>query len=250
MEIENVINKQPEKENRKINFYIPEISALIIIFGLARQLLYYSNFNLPIKYFIGISELGLIIADNIFVQTIIVIVAIFWADTESNKKRLSKNNQRLVISEKNVKIVTYILILIILIVLGYFIVTGKHFYNQIFLIAIFVYLVLLSIVVDDNSRLKNYLVTNKLFLPFLIVLGFSVNLIGSISTELESVEKGKYFGTKITMNDSTKYTSNRNSYFIGKTEKYVFIYNAGDTTTTILNADDIKIIDLKISKQK
>src|SRR6186713_2761629 len=46
---------------------IPQLSIAIIILAIIKMTLYYYNFDVPIKYFIGISELGLLIADDLLI---------------------------------------------------------------------------------------------------------------------------------------------------------------------------------------
>ena len=52
---------------KKLGLGIGELTAIIIILGISKQLLYYGNFNLPIKYFIGLSELGMLISNDLLI---------------------------------------------------------------------------------------------------------------------------------------------------------------------------------------
>jgi hypothetical protein len=61
--------------------------------------------------------------------------------------------------------------------------------------------------------------------------------------DARNVMNGKYIGTKIFTNDST-YTSTATNYFIGKTDKYVFIRNEPDNSCLIIQSESIKKIIL------
>ena len=77
-------------------------------------------------------------------------------------------------------------------------------------------------------------VTSLTIASLLAVTGFNI----------ERVEDGKYDGTIIKTEDSS-YVSNRESFFIGKSEKYVFIYNTKDTSTLVIPTESIKQMRIK-----
>jgi len=79
-----------------------------------------------------------------------------------------------------------------------------------------------------------------LFLTLIALIGLSV-------FEVEQTENGKYKGTIIKTTDNT-YLSIETSFFVGKTEKYLFIFNKKDTTTFILPAESVKSILIKENK--
>jgi hypothetical protein len=56
---------------------------------------------------------------------------------------------------------------------------------------------------------------------------------------------GHYNGTFIHLKDDRCYTSNDSLFFIGKTEKYIFLHNKKDTSNMIIDVDDIKTFILK-----
>jgi hypothetical protein len=74
-----------------------------------------------------------------------------------------------------------------------------------------------------------------------VFLAFYV--LSATSNQIHFVETGKFNGTKIYTADST-YTSTDSSYFIGKTEKYVFIYNTKNKYTRIIPSESVLKIDL------
>jgi len=91
--------------------------------------------------------------------------------------------------------------------------------------------------------LFKYLTKTGLFSIIILAL-FLAALIFKTGVEIEKVENGKFAGTKIITADTT-YTSTKTYYFIGKTEKFVFIYNANDSTTNIIATESIKLMILK-----
>ena len=52
---------------KRISSLFKEATVLIIIFSLSRQLIYYTSFHVPIKYFFSFSEIWLTLANDIFI---------------------------------------------------------------------------------------------------------------------------------------------------------------------------------------
>lgn len=50
---------------KKIVEHIPVLTALIIVIGVIKLTLYYQNFGISIKYFIGLSEIATTVADDL-----------------------------------------------------------------------------------------------------------------------------------------------------------------------------------------
>jgi hypothetical protein len=74
---------------KKITAYIPLLAVLLIVLGLCKQFIYYTNFNVPINSFIGLSEIGILISDDLiinipFFASFIAIISAVDFDIKSN----------------------------------------------------------------------------------------------------------------------------------------------------------------------
>jgi len=83
-EIEENLVTQNEKESSyeselKVVFSnIPLLTVIIIVFGLIKETVYYYKFGISIKHFIGISEMGVVIFDDLIYSIGGVIQYIFY----------------------------------------------------------------------------------------------------------------------------------------------------------------------------
>ena len=92
---------------------------------------------------------------------------------------------------------------------------------------------------DDYDRSGILSARNFSFMS-VFVFASSVRL----TTDITSIETGKYKGTIITTSDIT-YISNDSTYFIGKTEKYVFIYKSKENGTLVIPTESVKQMFIK-----
>jgi hypothetical protein len=77
---------------------------------------------------------------------------------------------------------------------------------------------------------------------FLVLFVFVLSL--RLWNNLDAVHKGKYNGTTIITQDTT-YISSSSSFFIGKTDKFAFIYVAKDSGTIVVPIESIKKMFIK-----
>ena len=223
--------------------YLKEASVLIIILALTKQLVYYNKFNIPISYFFGFSEIWLLITDDMFYLLGIAVVFLWGFDT------IRKNEQsKLKIGNKKPDTLGKVFNIVLkVIILGYT-----------------VYGIIALFIAPDYSSKVNGAITALLCTTLFIILlknndGSRFNSTGfamlsgviifmfvtlKINFKIKSVENGKYKGTIIKTADST-YISTDSSFFIGKTEHYVFIYNKKDSSTEVIPAETIIKMKLK-----
>ncbi|HPH32317.1 MAG TPA: hypothetical protein PLB49_10715 [Chitinophagaceae bacterium] len=83
-----------------------------------------------------------------------------------------------------------------------------------------------------------YLITALLILPFL------TKVVEAISIR----DYNRYQDAELILKDSTIITSTDSSYYIGKTQKYVFYYNRNKDQTTIYPMDEVKSVKVKFPK--
>lgn len=223
---------------KQISNNIPLISIAIIILGLIKEFIYYGRFNVPIKYFLNISELGLIISDNLLLLSPAIILLAIGLRTHTQNIELTEEQQK---QEKKDVIFRIIFWTILFIIIAFFGFYFKEYYLQVIMICglIFISLIIIPIFfIDINSPLQKTFINVFAIISLILIIIF----IGSLETY--TVDKGKYSGTQIYTRDTT-YTSSDTSYFIGKTEKYIFIYNKFDTTTLIIPSESVTKIVMK-----
>ena len=86
--------------------------------------------------------------------------------------------------------------------------------------------------------------TESNFIAFCLFMLFFM-LAFMIKRDVSRAKRGLYKGTIVTTKDST-YISTDSSFFIGKTENYVFIHNLRDTSTEIIPSESIIKISMKM----
>lgn len=235
--------------------YIPAISIFIIVLALLKQIVYYLNFDVPIKYFMGISELTVVISDNLLLAipvTLFLIMLFFVIDKQESKAVESSEEERERIKKKadfarkiNKKI-GKVLIAMMVITLSLLFFADSYIIKVIIILSFSYQLLFYFPVFFLDKTLK---IDRKLGeIKTLFVVYFCSFYIVLISVfEISKVEKGFYTGTQIVTQDST-YLSTSHSYFIGKTENYVFIHNKKESNVLILPAESIKKIILKSNR--
>jgi hypothetical protein len=264
---------------KKLTLTIPQLSVLIIIIGIIKQIIYYNAYHVPIKYFLGLSELGVIISDDLIYVIIIVtissVIGLFFTrfysgfdkkrdgkifDEIANKIKLEgKSKEEIhteIVSEYSKKsskvyripnLIFKILSIASFIVIMFMIFQTNLYYKRLDYSTLLIFSSELIIISFISFATLYKLFGKSLAIVIVIALSFNLftTLLTRISNEIESVENGRYTGTIITTKDEKSDTSNATHYFIGKTEKFVFIYNKKDSTTAIIPTDDIKKIILK-----
>jgi hypothetical protein len=150
-------------------------------------------------------------------------------------------------SKDKASIIFSILILIANAVLIIWGLLEKEYYRQIVNSAYTYFL--LFITIRQTKFIKEFFEMNKEFSFFLLFLASTlIHVVNTTSRELKSVINGKYDGTKIVTNDTT-YISSKSCYYIGQTDKYLFMYQP-PKLCIILPTSTIKQIDFYIDKEK
>lgn len=257
------MSKEVQDEEMRFNVkniisHLPLFTVLIIILGIIKQILFYTNFNLPINSFLGLSELGLIISDDliVYVPVVLIMLSIIFYFPINNKTTIKKgqeilNGEEIDKQVKSLKKDLQRFLLLPRILLGFMLTFGIYkitnavnFYEKIFVAALLQFFVLFAIIVFVQSYFLKHVSRHSSFVALMFFSMLITFLLIGISTEIHKVEKGKYAGTIIKTTDST-YISTDSSYFIGRTEKYLFIYNSKDSSALILPSEAIKSILIK-----
>lgn len=234
---------------KRLGSLLPVLPILLIPISLTKQILFYYNYNVPIKNFIGLSELGLLIADDILiVMPIFILIALFTVvfheikSLRDKKKQEAPNKPQL--KRKTWFKVNYVFLLIGVICLIYLLTSPQFYFVK---IAILINVAFLLLCVILFFLRKYYLAIFPSFLERLLFLCIFFTFLATtyqLNFEIVKIETGKYTGTHI-RTANIDHTSSALSFYIGKTEKYVFIYNKKDSSTDIIPTDDIIEFKLK-----
>lgn len=222
---------------------LPLFSVIIIVLGITKQVIYYSNFNLPIKYFLGLSELGLIVADDLlkfsFIFICLFLSNIYTASnfTDIKPHTTSLNNQYLF------KAIVLTVFAIISGFIAYKLFHVKFYFVRVIYLTLLITFLAMVLVIMESPKIVGYVSVKKFYSIFFLI-SITLALIGTTAFEIDDVDEGKYKGTIIKTSDST-YISTDSSFFIGKTEKYIFVFNKKDSTTSIIPTESVKTIIFK-----
>jgi hypothetical protein len=238
-------------EWKKYGISIAHFSIGILITGLVYQISYYWYFSLPIKYFINLSEIALLVSNELFLFTgsafsIGIFLIEYWLRRIEKRKQTSEAKEEITgkkviksLLETVARINIYCLPVILLLFL--FLPIDKKimlWYTGLTVLAI----PTLSQVIAKRIYESLSVAQHYIFLLSTVLLGTTIILAGSYAY---NTQKGKYNGTFIHLKDDRCYTSNDSLFFIGKTEKYIFLHNKKDTSNMIIDVDDIKTFILK-----
>ncbi len=235
-----------DKKTEKLEINLPLLSVMVLILGLLKQILYYGNYNVPIKYFIGISEIGALISEDLVFILIVFIAIIFYTAIRYNepliptptKREANLETRNDEPSKRDWFIVIYVLISIISITVLLFIFRQYHQQLLISIVSLIIALPFFESVLLDNFSPK--LSYALIFFYFLVV-----SVMFKTVFDIDSVSRGKYSGTAIKIGDSKELISNDSLYFIGKTDKYLFFYNSKDTSTEIYPTETVTFFKIK-----
>lgn len=215
---------------------LKELSIGIIILGLARQLLYYKNFGLPIKYFLGVSELWLVISDDL----IFIAPFIFFMLFLNHKMKDTVETNILIKSTLTDKIVIGVYIGIGITLLVAFFLTSS--YQEKLILGLANVIFIISFIAPFLPGYFN--ITLKQYFPFFSISLFICMIIFMGILDIRRVEHGRYTGTIVTTEEK-KYISNDSVYFIGKTDKYVFIHYKLKKSNIIIPIDLVTEMEIK-----
>jgi hypothetical protein len=193
----------------------------LILMGVIKLTSYYYQFNIPIIEYLKLSEITTLFLSNIATYLIFMAIVYFILLSSLTKKYW---------------VMAAILGVALLIV--YLINEDLSFNSSKITILICVTVIFTSSLIYkiDISSKNTYF-----FLVYVFLLILSAISISSYS-DAEDVKKGHVFsGTEITFTDTT-IKSTDSFYYIGKTEGYIFFYDATTETPSIYNAENVKKI--------
>ncbi len=251
---------------KKIQQLIPILSIYVMALALLKVYIYYNNFNIPIKYFMTISELTInIFEDLIYIFPPLVILYFFTEKAEpkidlTETKNKISDSLSLNFKNKNWKEIIrlllkriwawIILICFLLLFIGfplYLILFGKNYTDKIGGFAFLGGIIILFLLITKVERLITFLTIDGLILSTIIFL-LTWFFVIKILSDIQNTENGKFVGTKVITEDST-YISTQDHYYIGQTSTYIFLFDKTLNKPTIIPASKIKRIDLAIKNK-
>jgi hypothetical protein len=239
---------QPKKESSWKTFkeYIPYLSGLIILLGLIRQMIYYYHYNIEIQNYIGASELLLAWADEsilffYFILPLLFMLNLYAKYQNDFQKFLKLRTLRTIY----IYTLSVLLVFIVLSILDSYIVFKRptlFFFKMasLLLLLVGVFNVIVAecasvLFKSNNIIIFKFVFASCSFLAFIFLL---------TNQSIKNVDNGNFIGTTIVTKDST-YISDRTHYYIGKTEKYYFIFNKDKKTTLIIPEREVLKFELK-----
>jgi hypothetical protein len=228
---------------------IPYLSAVIIIFSLIKQALYFGQYDVEIQNYIGIQELLLPISSLSLFDLITFIFPLLAFNINLNQivplEELKDGTPHRWKKYLHILISMGIVFIIIVVLLHYN--ANPQIINSLFgFIFIFSYPIMYVEFPILYFRMykKAFQIWKLKVFYYLICVVFFINQ--SVLKETYDTNKGKYNGTQIFTKDSI-YISDKSNHFIGKTEKYFFIHNK-DNSMLILPERDVIKFNLKVNE--
>ena len=251
----NTEKKKSENAIQKFTHFLPLISGLVICLSILKSIIFFNHFNIPIKFYLTLSELPIIIAGDLFLILPLLIFGLLTANINVVfiEKKLIQRRLELLRKSGRTKV------------------SKKYspFWNRFIMITIFigiVWIIILSICEKNYGEIyigiccigtlliAFYFTLLYEFpwmpLPSLVPIFYSMHVLlcfgifFAITTmEIQNVDNGRYTGTKIVTKDST-FKSTDSAFFIGQTSNYIFFYNKKDKHTSIIPASELKEIEL------
>lgn len=210
---------------------LPILGGFFVIGGLVKIFSYYKFFGLYIYEFMDIKEVLTLFINNLLAY-FIVLLFISMSILDIKFIGISKYGFPIIFTiltilyfllRKNIFIYELIII---------------NFFFWLFVIIIKEFLPTLNTQTGSFEEIKNF--TLLFFLLTLIVY----SLLNAINEYYKVKYKKYYSGTKILFDDF-EFISNDNKYYIGKTEKFVFIHDKEKKLTDIIPVSRLKKITFK-----
>ena len=246
----------PEAKNwlKEIGITIPIISLFVAFLGIIKTYLFYNHFQIEIGNYIGLSELtSLIIYDIVRILPYTITVALMFtgggkiitnfkkkADKKVDEKKKVNTPKKVDENElvNNIALILGLLFIVALLAYFIYLITKS---SSIMVIPMF-FLMIASIFIGIK-------IPHLALLMQILFVGLVLLLFGFLEFEIYDIEHKKYLGTVISTKDNTYITSD-SSYYVGKTASFVFIHNKYDFSNTIIPAEEIKLMKIKINEKK
>ena len=254
------------KKNKLISYshLVPYFGSVIVFLGVTRLIFYYESFGIKITDYLEFSEiltsfLSILVIVLIYFGFSIIQTLLQTSKSEHESKK--QLHQKIIIEKHFLKrlklyvkyfdsmIFNFFGLCLVFLVLG-IIEKNLSFHTFLVLFLCFTGFFFLDIIFKEvevkHEQLKSDKI-NKMFSTLILnALLFVIVTIWFTYNEVKSVKDFKStFGTTITLKDNTVLESDSCSYFIGKTQKFVFFYDESIKTSEIIPVSEIKRIQIK-----
>jgi hypothetical protein len=119
---------------------------------------------------------------------------------------------------------------------------------MLFVLALYILVVPILLFLYRLKFLKRKFGIEKALLFLLILTGITF-MLTSASYSIYKADHGRYKGTIVSTTDSV-YISSDSSYYIGKTQNFIFIHDVKDKSTMSIPADRVNYLRIKLDKGK
>lgn len=233
-----------EKKEFDFTKYLPIVTAGLIFLGVSRLLFYYSFFGISILPFLEFGEIITSFLDIIFVYAMALWT--MWLFFLIKPNWLMKTTRIELIKNQSLKKVMFMsMMLVILITMLVFIPKPLRVVCAIIIIPSSVYLIVFK---KSNSRMIKSLSLLSIIFIYLEVMTIYL----TVESYWEVKNEKKYIGTKIVFNNDTTledsshiFISDSTDFYIGQTNKYIFIHHLRKGITSVYPVSNVVRIDLK-----
>lgn len=233
----------------------PYITGFFLLLGILKQLFYYSLFDIPIRYFLEVSEVLMLFTEDIlYVSALILTILIFGATSSLVKPKSENIKQSAEPQSENIKqsdakanfkfamVMTSFLVAMFILMI---IVSSSRYerYWGYLGIAISVLVGATMVIHEIFFKRSESLYAPKLGIGITLFLLFILYTGRRLFDEAKSIEQGKYYGTIIVTKDST-YVVDSVNLFVGRTNNYSFMWNKITNTSTIIPNSEVSRMTL------
>lgn len=231
---------------KKIGVTIAEISSIIILYGLTKQILYYNYYGIPINNFIGITEIGILISEELLIIVPVTSIYIgFWIhakrrfENRTNKKGKPEIEIAEIEGEKAKKRTPNSQIFYSGVLIAYSLGMELIAINRIIptyiilfvIISVVIFLFILFLLLE--SFLWHLIKTDEMFSAIIVGFITTIMVIYYTGIEIKNTNQGMFTGTIIKVANKT-YLSTDTSYYIGKTKDFIFFHNVNSSSNEII----------------
>jgi hypothetical protein len=248
--------------------YLPYIGSILIFLGVIRQIFFYAGFGISIVNYLDFSEIITSFLDLVFLMVfalLLVIIQSFLKLGNSEIKNKINIKEELIKQNRNFRVIT----LYFKYFKEYFIITSlvfsscflyDYYNNNIEIIdflsrLIFILIMPIPFILSIEFERKHEKYETKIefrrlirvvlnsLVVILIISFYSIYQIYNIKIN-HSTE-----GTIIELNNNQTLKSNKNIYYVGKSNNFIFIHNSKEKVTTVIPIGQVKAMTFK-SKNK
>jgi hypothetical protein len=234
------------------------IATVLLCAGIINQTVYYSFFNIPITNFLSISEILLLFTQDIIRYVIVLFIVIFinmifstdkgslefkryfinYCQTIDIETRISKYLKR-----KKISFLTFIIVFVIFL----WMLRGEAKILYLVTLAFFletIYILLRFYIFENYRKMRLKGELKKEDKHFGLLFSYSVHFVFFVACwSIYDVRDVKYNQKYINVSFKTNYgtiLSDSTKYYIGQTEKYVFLHNSVLDKTFVYKMDNIE----------